>query len=397
MLTMSSPAPQFTGSALALSGGGFRSTLFQVGALWRMNELGLLSKLSCVSAVSGGSIAAGQLGLAWHALSFDEKTGIGSVEAFKKGVVEPLMAFCSKRIDTSAAVDALINPFKSGAQKLRESLQKHLFGNKTLTDLPRNEDGAPRFVFNATNLQTGVRFWMSREDLGDYQIGYTTATGNVPIAVAVAASAAFPPIFAPMEFKLPPGPYTACKDPIKHHPMGQHVSDPAYHHTAQLCDGGTYDNLGLQSIWNLGYDTLWVSDASSAFISYTNYLKQAHWYQPDMLVTLLRVIDTMMRAGEARHRSDLIDQLKGRHIKGAYWGTNTSLLGPEPKDTLPLDPSKIEKLTELPTVLHDFGESVRQQLVNWGYAIADRQIRSGWKGALPSEAVATWPYPQQAL
>jgi NTE family protein len=238
---------------------------------------------------------------------------------------------------------------------------------------------------------------MSHEDLGDYQIGYTSNTGNVRIAVAVAASAAFPPIFAPLEFTLPPGPYLPCKDPIKHHPMGQHVNDPAYHHVAQLCDGGTYDNLGLQSIWNVGYDTLWVSDASSAFVSYTNYLAQAHWYQPHMLVTLMRVIDTMMRAGEARHRGDLIDWLKANKIKGAYWGTTTSLLNPPPKDALTLDHAKVEKLVELPTVLHDFGEAVREQLINWGYAIADRQIRSEWKEALPPDAIAEWPYPHHAL
>jgi len=56
------------GIGLALSGGGFRATLFHCGALWRLNELGYLQKLARVSSVSGGSITAGLLGLKWPKL-----------------------------------------------------------------------------------------------------------------------------------------------------------------------------------------------------------------------------------------------------------------------------------------------------------------------------------------
>ena len=48
--------PQLIG--LALSGGGFRATLFHLGTLWRLNELGYLPKLDRISSVSGGSIGA---------------------------------------------------------------------------------------------------------------------------------------------------------------------------------------------------------------------------------------------------------------------------------------------------------------------------------------------------
>ena len=49
------------GVALSLSGGGYRAMVFHVGALWRLNEVGLLSKLKRISSVSGGSITAGAL------------------------------------------------------------------------------------------------------------------------------------------------------------------------------------------------------------------------------------------------------------------------------------------------------------------------------------------------
>ena len=44
------------GTALCLSGGGYRAMIFHVGVLWRLDEAGLLSQLDRVSSVSGGSI-----------------------------------------------------------------------------------------------------------------------------------------------------------------------------------------------------------------------------------------------------------------------------------------------------------------------------------------------------
>jgi NTE family protein len=41
------------GIALALSGGGFRAMLFHAGALMRLNELGVLSRVARISSVSG--------------------------------------------------------------------------------------------------------------------------------------------------------------------------------------------------------------------------------------------------------------------------------------------------------------------------------------------------------
>ena len=59
------------GIALALSGGGFRATLFHCGALCRLDELGVLSRLDRISSVSGGSITAGVLAARWSALQFE--------------------------------------------------------------------------------------------------------------------------------------------------------------------------------------------------------------------------------------------------------------------------------------------------------------------------------------
>ena len=73
------------GTALCLSGGGYRAMLFHLGAVWRLNEAGLLPTLERVSSVSGGSITAGVLGQSWADLRFDA-TGVAA--AFSELVVQ---------------------------------------------------------------------------------------------------------------------------------------------------------------------------------------------------------------------------------------------------------------------------------------------------------------------
>ena len=63
--------PPEPGVALCLSGGGYRAMLFHVGVVWRLNDAGWLPRLDRVSSVSGGSITAGALALAWRRLNFD--------------------------------------------------------------------------------------------------------------------------------------------------------------------------------------------------------------------------------------------------------------------------------------------------------------------------------------
>src|ERR1700687_328300 len=47
------------GIALCLSGGGFRASLFHLGCLRRLRELGILDQVRTISSVSGGSIVSG--------------------------------------------------------------------------------------------------------------------------------------------------------------------------------------------------------------------------------------------------------------------------------------------------------------------------------------------------
>jgi NTE family protein len=377
------------GPTIALSGGGFRSTLFQVGVIVRLNELRLLRTLKCISSVSGGSIASGFLGAQWNQLGFDAD---GFATQLATRFTSPLVAFCSKSIDASSVLGGLANPFKHIGDELVGSLDSHLFNGKTLQDLPDSTAGsAPRFVFNATSMQTGVRFWFSREDAGDYRIGFTK-NPKIPLARAVASSSAFPPFFAPLPVDISGLQFQACVNP-----QGQAISDlltdASLHQTAECVDGGTYDNMALEAVWNT-YDTVWVSDAGSP-------LEVSHDVPRDWLREMLRVIDLMMRADEAERRRDLIAKFKTAQagaagVRGTYWGLTTTIAHYGAAGALPCLPTNTQLLASIPTRLAGFTEVQQQKLVNWGYALADAAIRSHIQ-VPPGAPGPQWPYPNNAL
>lgn len=137
------------GTALCLSGGGYRAMLFHLGAIWRLNEAGLLGGLKRVSSVSGGSITTGMLGLKWKKLNFNKNMATSLMDE----VIKPVMGLADHTLDSRSIGDGIINPFKSIADEIADAYRKHLYGHATLQDLPSDNEG-PRFVINATNVQT---------------------------------------------------------------------------------------------------------------------------------------------------------------------------------------------------------------------------------------------------
>src|SRR5262245_19634773 len=152
------------GIGLCLSGGGYRAMLFHLGALWRLNEWGYLPKLTRISSVSGGSITAGVLGFKWAKLAFDAN---GISRAFDAEVIQPIRALAGHTIDEGAVLSGIVLP-GSIADKVTDAYRKHLFGNATLQALPPDP---PRFVINATNVQSGALWRFSRPFMADYRVG----------------------------------------------------------------------------------------------------------------------------------------------------------------------------------------------------------------------------------
>ena len=120
------------GIALCLSGGGYRAMLFHLGSLWRINELGLLSKIDRISSVSGGSITAGVLGMNWKGLEFDAN---GVAANYQNKVVDPIRYLAGKTIDRKAIFGGALAP-GSISDKVAGAYRKYLFSDRTLQDLP---------------------------------------------------------------------------------------------------------------------------------------------------------------------------------------------------------------------------------------------------------------------
>jgi len=194
--------------------------LFHLGALWRLNEFGLLRKLVRISSVSGGSITAGVLGLRWKALTFDAADVATNLEPL---VVRPIRNLADATIDQGAIIWGTLLPRKTIADEVAAEYRKYLFGNATLQDLPSDTEG-PRFVINATNVQTKALWRFSKPFMGDYRVGLIR-NPNTELAVAVGASSAFPPFLSPAELKLNPADFDSTtaprKDPLQFEPYQQ--------------------------------------------------------------------------------------------------------------------------------------------------------------------------------
>ena len=360
-----------SGLGLALSGGGFRATLFHCGALCRLDELGFLARLDRVSSVSGGSIPAGVLATRWSALRFEGDVA----KNLRELVILPLRAFCHRTVDAPAIGLGTLLPGRRPSDLLQAAYAEHLYDKTTLQDLPDR----PRFVFNATNLATGVSFRFSKPYAGDYRIGLIR-NPTFPVALAVTASSAFPPFLSPVVVKTDPAAFERVE--------GADLFDQvAYRERLLLTDGGAYDNLGLETVWNR-YETVLTSDAGAPFGLELD--PETAWHSQ-----VLRALDIATNQSRGLRKRILVDDYQRGVRKGAYWGIDTNIRDYGLADALPVLPARIRELAGMRTRLNDFSDEEQGRLINWGYAVCDAAMRRYvTAGAGPAPA---WPVPELRL
>ncbi|MBO6519272.1 MAG: patatin-like phospholipase family protein [Rhodospirillales bacterium] len=348
-----------SGRGLALSGGGYRATLFHLGALWRLNELGWLKTFDDITSVSGGSITAAWLAVNWDELAFDAD---GVATAFEPIVVKPLREFCSRGIDIKAGLAGLLNPFSSGAKQLIKAYDSRLFNGRTLQDLPDpGIDGVPRFTLYATNLQTGVSVRMARDYMADYTLGKIDLP-QIPLALATAASSAFPPVFCPVKLETDPGSWTIFPD-------AELSGRDDLRRQMLLGDGGIYDNMGLQRLINRR-QTILISDAGAP-------IDVADSIGFDYLRRTLRVLDILTEQTRALRKAPFVRELQQGVRQGTYWGISTKI-GDYASDTVtPIvqDSQATADLASVRTRLDAFADAEQKALINWGYALTDAAMR----------------------
>ncbi len=366
--------PIEAGSGLCLSGGGYRAMVFHLGVLIRLNEVGLLGRLKRVSSVSGGSITAGVLGMNWSRLQFDANR-VASRASLNEFVIDPIQRLAEITIDAGAVLGGLLNPFTSISDEVVHAYRKHLFGDKTLADLPSDEEG-PRFVINATNVQSGAVWRFSRPFMGDWKVG-RIFNPKVPLAAAVTASSAFPPVLSPVELAINSTEFAADPDAILQ--MEGFAFDKVV-----LSDGGVYDNMGMETVWKR-LRTIFVSDAGAPF---TAEAKPAS----DWMRHSLRVLDLIDNQVRSLRRREIIAALRAKtEHEGAYWNIRTELTDLPKPGALEVSLEEIKALAATPTRLATLERPYQDRLINWGYAVSAAALESYHPG--PVSCPAAFPCP----
>ncbi len=351
------------GIGLALSGGGYRATLFHVGAIIRLYEFGLLDDLARVSSVSGGSITAGRLALVWDRLR--------SRDALFEHFVTPLRQLTSKTLDRSAIIRGLVLP-GTISDVVANKLDQELFGGATLQDLP----DWPMFTINATNLESGRLWRFQKAYMRDWKVGGVFKP-DLKIAQAVTASAAFPPFLSPFKLRVKPEDFDIREDGM----------DDSFFRDVSLTDGGVYDNYGLEPVWKR-FKTVLVSDGGALLPMQSSV--PGNWVS--LLQRAISVIQTQVQALRSR---TIVGQYATDERDGAFWSIAT------PPSRFDIDPQfdisdeAALAIALISTRLKAMSAARQEQLINFGYIQTDNAIRSYFR--IGAERGAALPYPDRSF
>ena len=352
-------APKKHDLGLCLSGGGFRATLFHLGAARRLHELGILNRVDAISGVSGGSIFAGVL--AHVAISNNWQQAL-EIDDYDAQVAERVRALTSRDLRTLPFVVTL--PYNWLWPGPRAYLLQYLLARRLspakLSDLPQR----PYFVFCATDLWYGVNWESSRDESHSYMTPPFEDAPGWPLAWAVAASACFPPMFGPMPL-----------GPVRRRRGGS----PS---PITLSDGGLYDNLGLEPVWKETACVL-VSDAGAPFRfrSSNRPLRRIRRYAA--VIMKQAYAQRLQRFYSGRYHED---------YKGAFWD-----IGADHRD-VPLGYSLgliRDRIAVVRTDLDGFTDAEQKVLENHGYWSVEEQLKARVPELVPAEArAAAAPHPE---
>ncbi len=364
--------PQREGIALCLSGGGFRAALFHLGAVGRLNELGVLSKLRRITSVSGGSVLAAHL--ADRVRPWPKPGDVFG--DWEDTVAAPFRTLASKNLRTRPLVARFLpwNWFRASAGvKALAGVYETNVTRLTLQELPER----PEFIFCATDLAFGVNWIFGRERAGDYQAGYTKSLAEWPLARAVAASSCFPVAFNPLSLRLQPDDLSDGR-----YPHGK--SRDRLVRALSVTDGGVYDNMGLEPAWNASEIVL-VSDGGATFEFEAGR---------GGVRGLLRCVDILdNRAGAVRKRW-LIERFREGIVGGTYWGVGSAAAkyGTRQGYSEELAEAVICKVR---TDMDAFSEAEASVLENHGYLLADAAIQRHVPTVLePQPPALAIPHPE---
>lgn len=224
---------------LALSGGGFRASLYHLGVIRFLHDANLLQNISHITAVSGGSVTAAHLILNWDRYNGDPDSFDEAARELVQFVQKDVRNKIVRRFPLASGLNILRQSVRMGSKRsltragmLESDYRRHLYGDVGMLDLP----ATPHVFLLSTNLNEGSlcafhqggMLMQRRRANGELHFEQIDA-GLTTVATAVAASSAFPGFFPPMEL-------SAAN-------LGARESD---FRKLSLTDGGIYDNIGLR-------------------------------------------------------------------------------------------------------------------------------------------------------
>jgi len=261
------PDPNAPLILIAYSGGGSRAAALGLGVLDELaahsypasgNSVALIERVKVVSSVSGGSVVAAWFGLVGPARLDELKTDFlerDNMKTLEWEAADPL-TLARLSLSSYTRIDAL-----------RDLLDRELFHGARFADLRR--PGAPLIVMNATDMESAEVFAFTPQRFDDL----CSDLDQLPLSVAVAASAAFPVALSPMSLRNYS--YEDCKGTIPGSgwiaaeltlPLPRYTNLEEYkraryanalrngkdayrnEHYLHLLDGGLVDNQGVQSL-----------------------------------------------------------------------------------------------------------------------------------------------------
>ncbi|HYL77152.1 MAG TPA: patatin-like phospholipase family protein [Bryobacteraceae bacterium] len=356
---------------LALSGGGFRATLFHLGVVRFLYDAGLLSHVHRITSVSGGSVLAAHLGLNW-----DRYTGKPEeFDSAAKEVIKFTMADVRGRILRRwilAWITLLPRTFWRKhwrlTQMLKRSYDRLFQGESAKPAILKALPSSPEINILCTSMTTGSLCTFDRlgfcfsDASGDHRIECPT----LHVSYAVAASSAFPPLFPPV---LIDNRVLMCDQ--------AEFQNPQY-----LTDGGVFDNLGLNKLLSLqaeedGVDILIVSDAEGNFDWALNRPYKSMFSRnvraSDMLMTRVSKLQYEM-LGTNSHS-----------VQRVHIGIPIS----QDEDASAPDPGTQRSLRNIRTDLDAFSPKEVAALIHYGHRVACRVLSEG--GITEKTPAYDWP------
>ena len=348
---------------LALSGGGFRATLYHLGLVRFLFDAGILRNVSHVTSVSGGSIIAAHLCLNWeryNASANDFDAAAGELLAFmqldvRNRILRRFPLAFPWRLARRLAGRSNRKLTRVGL--LEHHYERFLFGDRSLFELPET----PQLHILATNLSEGRLasfnrdgLWMVRYDLDGAPRIEKMRIGLATVSMAVAASSAFPGFFPPMTLS------------------GEDVGARSGLFGRQsLTDGGVFDNLGIRMFRFLArsapderlWDGVLVSDVGKPFEV------QSSQEAGGLVRTAMRASDILM---------DRVWQLENETFKGTpgfVFARITDVVDPK-EDPTTLHPEVQRQLPMIRTDLDRFSSMEVASLVHQGYCAGRKACRA---------------------